>query len=138
LVRTDCWSRRAPTARPKVWDFDSGEVLVTLRGHTARVNQVDVSSDGSRIATSSDDGTVRLWDTATGEEQLTLFGHSGHLVYGVDFSPDGRLLATASPDGTAALHLLPIDEHIDVARERVTREFADDECRQYLHLGRCP
>jgi hypothetical protein len=59
-------------------------------------------------------------------------------VYGVDFSPDGRLLATASPDGTAALHLLPINELVDLARDRVTRDLTDDECRQYLHLERCP
>jgi WD40 repeat protein len=112
-------------------------VRLTLRGHTARVHQVAVSPDGTRIATSSDDGTVRLWDSATGEERLTLRGHS-YLVYGVDFSPDGRLLATASPDGTAALHLLPIDELVELARGRVTRDLTDDECRQYLHLERCP
>jgi WD40 repeat protein/DNA-binding SARP family transcriptional activator len=121
----------------RVWDFETGQVRVTLRGHTARVNQVAASPDGARIATSSDDGTVRLWDSATGEELLTLLGHS-YLVYGVDFSPDGRLLATASPDGTAALHLLSIDELVEVARERVTRGLTDDECRQYLHLERCP
>jgi WD40 repeat protein/DNA-binding SARP family transcriptional activator len=121
----------------RVWDFETGEVRLTLRGHTARVHQVDVSPDGTRIATSSDDGTVRLWDIETGEEQLTLLGHS-YLVYGVDFSPDGRLLATASPDGTAAIHLLPVDELIEVARGRMTRGLTDDECRQYLHLERCP
>jgi WD40 repeat protein len=121
----------------RVWDFETGEVRLTLRGHTARVHQVAVSPDGTRIATSSDDGTVRLWDSATGEERLTLRGHS-YLVYGVDFSPDGRLLATASPDGTAALHLLPIDELVELARGRVTRDLTDDECRQYLHLERCP
>jgi WD40 repeat protein/DNA-binding SARP family transcriptional activator len=121
----------------KVWDFDIGDLLVTLRGHTARVNQVAVSPGGTRIATSSDDGTVRLWDAATGEEQLTLLGHRSYLVYGVDFSPDGRLLATASPDGTAALHLLPVDELVEVARERVTRKLTDDECSQYLHVERC-
>jgi WD40 repeat protein/DNA-binding SARP family transcriptional activator len=121
----------------RVWDFETGEVRLTLRGHTARVHQVDISPDGTRIATSSDDGTVRLWDRETGDEQLTLLGHS-YLVYGVDFSPDGKLLATASPDGTVALHLLPITELVQIARDRVTRDLTDDECRQYLHLERCP
>jgi WD40 repeat protein len=120
-----------------VRDFKTGEVRFTLRGHTARVHQIDVNPAGTRIATSSDDGTVRLWDLETGDELLTLRGHS-YLVYGVDFSPDGRLLATASPDGTAALHLLPINELVDLARDRVTRDLTDDECRQYLHLERCP
>jgi hypothetical protein len=48
------------------------------------------------------------------------------------------LLATASPDGTTALHLLPIDEFQDLARERVTRGFTDQQCRDYLRVTPCP
>src|SRR6266545_2807098 len=50
----------------------------------------------------------------------------------------GQEPATASGDGTVALHLLPIDELRRLARERVTRGFTDDECRQYLHVANCP
>ena len=35
-------------------------------GHTERVRAVALSPDGTRLATASDDGTVRLWDPATG------------------------------------------------------------------------
>jgi WD40 repeat protein/DNA-binding SARP family transcriptional activator len=119
-----------------VWDFDTGDVLVTFRGHIAGVNQIAVSPDGSQIATSGDDGSVRLWDPATADEQLTLVGHD-NVVYGVHFSPDGRLLATASADGTVLLRLLSIDDLVEVARERVTRNLTDEECRQYLRLDRC-
>jgi WD40 repeat protein len=41
-----------------------------------------------------------VWDAATGQELLTLRGHSGP-VYGVAYSPDGKRLATASSDHTA-------------------------------------
>jgi WD40 repeat protein/DNA-binding SARP family transcriptional activator len=124
-------------ATAKLWDLESGEELLILRGHDAPVFQVAISPDGSRIATASADGTARVWDAATGRELLTLTPHDA-LVYGVAFSPDGRLLATASPDGTVALHLLPIDEFVDLARTRVTRELTVDECRRYLNLERCP
>jgi hypothetical protein len=47
-------------------------------------------------------------------------------------------VATVSADGTVALHLLPIDEVRELASTRVTRSLTDEECRQYLHVGKCP
>jgi len=43
--------------------------------------------------------TVKLWDSQTGEQLLTLTGHTAD-VDGVAFSPSGDLLASASWDGT--------------------------------------
>ena len=115
----------------------AGRELATLRGHTGAVMGVAVSPDGTLVATGSQDGTAKVWDLATGREKLTLFGHD-LVVNTVSFSPDGQLLATGSADGTVALHLLPIDDLRDFARERVTRTLTDEECRQYLHVGKCP
>jgi WD40 repeat protein/class 3 adenylate cyclase len=121
----------------KIWDLESRRELVTLRGHSGPVLGVSVTPNGTRVATSSADGTAKLWDAASGRELLTLFGHD-RLVHTVKISSDGRLLATASGDGTVALHLLPIDELRRLARERVTRNLTQDECRQYLHVEKCP
>ena len=84
----------------KIWDATTGELLITLTGHTKSVNGIAFSPDGKRIATSSDDQTAKIWDAATGDELLTLRGHT-NWVFRVAYSPDGKLLATASQDGTA-------------------------------------
>jgi len=80
--------------------IQSSRVLRTLRGHTGPVFFLAFSPDGSKIATTSEDGTAKVWDAGTGQELLTLAGHLGPTI-GLDFSPDGKRLATSSYDGTA-------------------------------------
>jgi WD40 repeat protein len=38
-----------------------------LRGHTHRLKDLAFSPDGRRLASSGADGTLRTWDTSTGE-----------------------------------------------------------------------
>ena len=63
------------------------------------VISVSFSPDGKRLASASSDQTVKVWDATTGQEALTLKGHTSS-VGSVSFSPDGQRLASASWDHT--------------------------------------
>ncbi len=52
-----------------VWDWMSPEPAAqVLAGHSSKVMGITANSDGGRIYSCSSDGTVRIWDTATGTE----------------------------------------------------------------------
>ncbi|KAG0004117.1 hypothetical protein BGZ79_010242 [Entomortierella chlamydospora] len=80
----------------------TGESLLTLRGHTAEISAIVYSSDGTRIATSSEDRTVRLWDTRTSTPGPVFEGHVTS-VFSVMFSPSGKHIASAGWDGCIRL-----------------------------------
>lgn len=73
--------------------------LLTLEGHSSHVNSVAFSHDSTRLASASDDSTLKVWDTSSCECLLTLEGHSDG-VNSVVFSYDSTQLASASWDQT--------------------------------------
>ncbi len=62
------------------------------------VNAVAWSSDGSCLASGSDDETVQVWDATTGATIYTYPGHTSE-VNAVACSPDGERIASSSSDG---------------------------------------
>jgi len=80
----------------KLWDINSGQEIRTLIGHTWTVWSVAFSPDGKILASGSWDGTIKLWDVATGILQKTLKDDDTKqtLVTLVRFSDDGKFLAS--------------------------------------------
>ncbi len=135
----------------------TGRLLDSLTGNLGQVLDLAFSPDETSLATSSSDGTVRLWNVGTGRQRLTLasgvagevgaetkfcfrtlrdayLGVGGRLA----FSPDGARLAYTAVDGTVRVLALDIDDLIELARSRLTRSWTQNECETYLHRDTCP
>lgn len=97
----------------RVWTVSSCWELLTIT-IPGRFGRVAFNPDGSQIASGvGDDGMVKIWDTSSGDEVLSL-NESGHedRVESVAFSPDGFRLAIASMDGMASIWDITSGQHL--------------------------
>ena len=80
-----------------VWNAEMHSKVKEWEAHYVEVRAVDVSSDGTRTATGSNDSTLCVWSLSTGELLLGPLEHvTGREVVAAKFSPNGRLIATAT------------------------------------------
>lgn len=75
--------------------------VVTQIGH--KIGDAAISPDGRQVVSGgTNNGTLKIWDTASGALLRTLNGHTA-IVASVAFSPDGRQVASSSYDKTIKL-----------------------------------
>jgi len=72
---------------------DQVELLHALEGHSGRVMHVAFSADSARLASSSEDMTILVWDAGTGQETYTI-PMTRRDMADIAFSPEGNLLAS--------------------------------------------
>ncbi|XP_029300711.1 LOW QUALITY PROTEIN: sperm-associated antigen 16 protein [Cottoperca gobio] len=79
-----------------------GQMVMTGEGHSDWLSGCSFHPDGAKLATSSGDSMVRLWDFSRSCCVLTLPGHS-QPTWGCSFHSCGHFLASCSADRTAKL-----------------------------------
>lgn len=76
-----------------LWDLKTRQKLPSLVDHTDLISAIAMSADEKILASSSLDGTIKIWDLANSRLYSTLnSGRASELV----FSPDSRILASSS------------------------------------------
>lgn len=89
-----------------VVDSNTGDVLKKLEGHTRGIVTVAVSTDGNKVAFSSLDGKVTIWNIQTWKQEKKLDQISGAVV-AMDFVPEEHTLVITAPE--APVSVIDID-----------------------------
>jgi WD40 repeat protein len=91
---------------------------------------VTFSHDGAYLATGSQGDGTRVWEISSGDEvaRLNIPGNVGAVV----FSPDDKYVVAGSGSSNALVWHLPIDDLVEEACKRLTRNLTSDEWNQYF------
>ena len=81
-----------------VWDADTYDRVVSLRGHEGFVSRICFSPDSTWIASTGDDSRVRVWDWAKGKEIHVITSHS-RPTWDIVFLPNGRRIVSSDGNG---------------------------------------
>jgi WD40 repeat protein len=121
-------------ARLAVYDTDTWErVGPAWVAHDGQILDLEVAGDSRTIVSASNDRTMRVWELPSGRLLQTI--PVGGPVYNVEFVADQHVLA--STPGPLTIFTLDVDELLRIARDRLTRGFAPEECVAY-ELDPCP
>jgi WD40 repeat protein len=85
-----------------LWDAASGRLKKTFKGHTDLVRSCRFFPNGKTVVSTSNDGTLKVWDVVLGSLVRTMRQIEGHtcFVTCVDVSPDNARVLSISVDGT--------------------------------------
>ena len=113
IAHDGCWLA-AGGAEVRIWATAAAAQdphdTAGIGSYLGGVNAMAIAPDGGWLASAGDDGTVRIWDAATGQARATLTGHAGRKGLGdrsrvntVAIAPGGGWLASGGVDGTVRI-----------------------------------
>ena len=115
----------------KIWDTDTKNLIQTLRGHVALIEDVQYNPDDSQLASVGRDGTIQIWETAHLFDQPIVIKDSEGWVYSVAFSPDGKSFLTGSTGRLVARPTRSADMVVNMC-SLIERNFSKIEWDNYV------
>lgn len=117
----------------RLYQLDGSLLAVLKSALSSNLSTLAYSRDARTLLLGGSDGSVQLWDTATGRLIGTPAGHTDR-VWSASFNADGTRVVTASRDGTTRLWPVfgDVTEMLAEAQRRVGRSMFDSECQLWL------
>lgn len=123
----------------RVWQLSRpGAPALRLEGHAGGIYVARFTRDGRRIVSAGEDGTIRLWNAASGQEIARFM--AGGAGQWLAMTPEGYF--AGSPDAVAAVSvrlggkLYSLDQFYDVfyRPDLVRRKLAGEDLRPYIKV----
>jgi small GTP-binding protein len=132
-----------------LWDTTKSKLIRTLEGHAGGVRIVAWSPDGRHLASGSDDGAVKIWDSIDGRQICQFqpfrkfrrsdpvpadvsdwirFGHDGPGITAIRWSGDGQLVAAGFANGLIQL----FDVKAQMDRHRLEGHRGPVRCLEFI------
>lgn len=108
---------------------NDGSIFKTIKGHNGRIRFVSFSPTGSKLVSTSDDGTIKIWDVDSGICVKTINESS----YSAIFTPDGEKIVTISSE-TGSIQIrnfAPLQQLIDEFSKYRYGQLTSEERKKY-------
>jgi WD40 repeat protein len=114
-------------------NLTTGKVSSRIQGHSARVLDISYSPDNSQIASSSFDGTVKIWSTQDMSETPITITEQESWVMALIFTPDGRRVITSSNNADLLFYWMTRSDYMaDQMCKYITRNLSKSEWNNYI------
>jgi len=84
-----------------LWDAQNGDKLSMLQGHSKKVQALAIASGEDKLASASEDKTIRLWDLSNMKEILTIKRKKP--AHSLAFHPENKWLAVGEENGAVSI-----------------------------------
>jgi WD40 repeat protein len=115
-----------------LWDVTKGQQTRVLRGHTAKISSITFSPDGNYMASSSFDGSVRLWNMSDLNTLPIVLNDHDNWATTVVFSNDSKYVYTGDKLGFIRKYPLNVENlTLDICNY-LKRDLTVDEWKNYV------